>query len=164
MKKFGSLLIMIFCLFLLFSCGGNSKTKNGDDSSTSNQYSDSSGYTNTMSYSSIDVDLSSMNGNIAYAQVWDMLYYPDKYEGKIFKIYGYFNAYESNKGDIYPSVIVQDATECCGQGIEFLLYGNPTYPTGYPKSYTPITIIGRFETYYEGNAKYCHIVDSVLYV
>ena len=38
----------------------------------------------------------------------------------------------------------------------------PSYPSGYPKANSEITVVGKFEIYYEGSNKYCHLVNAVL--
>ena len=114
-------------------------------------------------YGSIDVDLSSMRGSIAYAQVYDLYANPSKYAGKVVKAQGpvsvYFD-YDSKK--YYPAVLIRDATACCATGIEFVLFGDREYPEGYPKGGDEVTVIGVFEIYYEGANRYCHLIDAVL--
>ncbi|MBQ7164970.1 MAG: hypothetical protein IJR61_06540 [Clostridia bacterium] len=49
---------------------------------------------------------------------------------------------------------------CRSQGPEFVLDGEPAYPSGYPELMQEITVIGRFEVYYEGAEKYCRLVSA----
>ena len=41
-------------------------------------------------YENVDVDLTQMNATMVYSEVYNMLYYPDEYVGKIVKINGPF--------------------------------------------------------------------------
>lgn len=114
-------------------------------------------------YANIDIDLSSMKGTITYSQVYDMIYNSSKYEGKIVKMQGPFSVFYSNTTKLfYSAVIIKDATACCSQGIEFVLYDNPDYPSGYPKTNTEITVVGEFKIYYEGSNVFCHLVNAVI--
>lgn len=62
----------------------------------------------------------------------------------------------------YHACIIQDATACCAQGIEFVLRGDPQYPDGYPQEGDIITVVGSFDTYQEGQYLYCTLRDAVL--
>ncbi len=109
----------------------------------------------------VDLDLTTMSGTVVYSQVYNMMSNPTKYVGKTVKIKGAFSAYYSNSTKLYyPAVIIADARACCSQGMEFVLDGNPAYPAGYPESGNEITVIGTFETYYEGMSLYCHLVQA----
>jgi len=108
----------------------------------------------------IDVDLSTLNKNLIYAQVYSIMTEPDKYEGKIIKMKGAFSVYKDKK--TYFSCIIKDATECCSQGIEFVWKGDHKYPNDYPKENDEITVVGKFNTYKEGNDIYCQLIDADL--
>ena len=117
-------------------------------------------------YENIDIDLTTMNATMVYSQVSDMLSRPSTYLHKIVKVKGPFKPYESTNPDYcYPAIIVQDATACCGNGLEFLLYGVPRCSmeggNGYPILNEEATVIGRFETYLEGTSLFVHLVDAV---
>lgn len=117
-------------------------------------------------YDKIDVDLTTMNANMVYSEVYNMIYYPSSYKGKIVKVEGPFKPYESTNPDYcYPAILVQDATACCGNGLEFLLYGVPRCKmqggNGYPLYNEQATIVGRFETYLEGTNVFVHLVDAI---
>ncbi len=100
------------------------------------------------SYSKVDFDLTSMNSNMVYSQVYDMVTQPDGYLGKTVKMTGQFAIYEG-QDRVYCACIVADATACCSQGIEFILKGEPPYPEGYPELGAEITVAGVFDTYIE---------------
>ena len=67
---------------------------------------------------------------------------------------------------VYYVCIVQDATACCAQGLEFALSENRVYPDDYPDPGSEITVIGTFDTYSEevdGNTyKYLVLKDARL--
>ncbi|MCR5564852.1 MAG: hypothetical protein K6F59_03525 [Gammaproteobacteria bacterium] len=141
--------ILITCL--LMGCAKTSPTTTKEKRSS-----------NTM-YKNIDIDLSIMSSTVVYSQVYDMVTNPDKYIDNIIKVKGVFNVYKNQSTNVYyPSVIIKDATACCAQGLEFLLYGRAVYPTDYPRVNQEITIIGKFSTYYEGKQKFCRLKDTVL--
>ena len=54
----------------------------------------------------------------------------------------------------YFACIIQDATACCAQGIEFELAGELKYPDDYPSDGEAICVEGVFETYKEGELTY----------
>ena len=67
----------------------------------------------------IDYDLTNMSSTMIYAEVFNMLIEPEKYENKRLKMKGLFTIYNEGTNDEVYSVIVPDATACCQQGIEF---------------------------------------------
>jgi len=108
----------------------------------------SSEQADTGSYSKVDIDLTVMNSNMVYSQVYDMVTQPDAYLGKSVKMTGQFAIYEGEER-VYFACLVADATACCSQGIEFILEGEPPYPEGYPELGSEITVAGIFDTYVE---------------
>ncbi len=50
----------------------------------------------------------------------------------------------------------RDALACCQQGVEFVLTDGD-----YPEEGTPITVVGRYETYTTPYYDYFHLVDGV---
>lgn len=97
----------------------------------------------------VEIDISAMNANITYATVYDMMSYPDNYEGKVIKIKGLNTNYtDTVTGNTYHTIIIQDAMACCQQGIEYVLIDNPD-ETLYPAENAEVTIIGTFTTYTE---------------
>ncbi len=109
----------------------------------------------------IDVDLTKLSSTMVYSEVYNMMYAPEDYIGKIVKMNGTFVIYlNEDETQFYPAVIIQDATACCSQGIEFLLEGNPPYPEGYPELKTDITVIGTFEIYEEDDYLFCRLQNA----
>ena len=114
----------------------------------------------------VDYDLTKMESDMVYATVYQMMVAPDEYEGKTFRIDGNFYAtyYEVTK-KYYFYCIIQDATACCAQGMEFVWEdGSHVYPDEYPKDDTQVVVEGTFETYKEDGDEnlYCRLADATL--
>lgn len=109
----------------------------------------------------IDIDLTTMSSTMVYSEVYDMMYYPEKYMGKRVKINGLFATYHDEEtGKDYFACIVSDATACCSQGIEFEPEGDCKYPEDYPKEGEEVTVVGVFDTYTEGESQYCTLRNA----
>lgn len=106
------------------------------------------------------VDLTVLNSTMVYSEVYDMMIKPETYKGKMIRMKGNFSVYEGESRR-YFSCIIQDATACCAQGLEFELKGEHKYPEDYPKENDEITVSGIFDTYKEGENTYCVIKDAV---
>lgn len=91
----------------------------------------------------IDYDLTNMSSTMIYAEVFNMLIEPEKYENKRVKMKGFFTIYnEGSKDEVY-SVIVPDATACCQQGIEFFY----DFKDNKPVVNSEITVTGIFNVH-----------------
>ena len=111
--------------------------------------------------STIDIDLTQMSSTLVYSQIYDIVSDPDKYLGKIIKMSGTMNmAYEESTNQYYFACFVQDASACCSQGIEFVLTDDYKFPDDYPEVGTDICVVGRFDTYEEGEYLYCTLRDA----
>lgn len=110
---------------------------------------------------SVDLDLTTLSATMVYAEVYNMFENVNDYVGKTIKMEGSFYVYEEpTTGMIYFSVVIQDATACCAQGIEFVLEEEYTYPQDYPEIGTEVTVVGEFELYEEDGNMYCRLKDS----
>ncbi len=110
----------------------------------------------------VDLDLTSLSSTMIYSEVFNMMMAPGEYEGKKVKMSGSCASYKDEEtGKIYYACIVQDATQCCSQGLEFVL-SDEYSDDDYPADGTEITIKGTFSTYTEGDAQYLTMVDAVL--
>ena len=114
----------------------------------------------------VDYDLTQMSSDMVYATVYQMMVTPEEYEGKTFRIDGNFYAtyYEATK-KYYFYCIIQDATACCAQGMEFIWDdGSHIYPDEYPEDNAEIVVEGTFETYREDGDEnlYCRLSDATL--
>ncbi len=114
----------------------------------------------------VDYDLTSMSSDMVYATVFQMMNSPEQYENKSFKISGtYYSIFYEPTGKYYHYCIIQDATACCAQGIEFVWDdGVHVYPDEYPERGSQVVISGIFETYTENGDKniYCRLADASL--
>ena len=104
-----------------------------------------------------------MSGTMVYSQVSNMMYRPSEYLGKTVRMTGQYSYYhDPNTGMDYFACIVQDATACCANGIEFVLTDDYVYPDDYPMQGSTITVVGTFDTYMEGGTLYCTLRDAIL--
>ncbi|MBR4731214.1 MAG: hypothetical protein IK081_00435 [Lachnospiraceae bacterium] len=108
-----------------------------------------------------DVDLTTLSSTLVYSEVYNMMTAPSDYVGKNVKMKGAFSYYQDpNTGNEYYACIIQDATACCAQGIEFVLAGDHKYPDDYPEMNSEITVAGVFDTYMEGEYMYCTLKNA----
>ena len=111
----------------------------------------------------IDVDLAAMSGTMVYSLVYDMLNNPDDYRGKMIQMRGQFMVYHyEDSGNYYFTCLIQDATACCQQGLEFTYRDTYNYPKDFPEPGEDITVCGVFDTYEEEGYTYCFLKDSVI--
>ena len=111
----------------------------------------------------IDLDLTTMSSTMIYSEVYNIMCYPDDYREKCIKMSGTCSIFEDlTTGQLYYACIIQDATQCCQQGIEFNLQDSYIYPDDYPENGEEVTVVGIFETYAEDGVLYCRLRDAVL--
>lgn len=111
----------------------------------------------------VDLDLTALSSTMVYSEVFNMMMAPEEYEGKTLKIDGICNVYQDPEtGKTYYACIVQDATQCCSQGLEFVLDESQYEASDYPENGDEIVISGDFSTYTEGEYQYITILNSVL--
>ena len=107
------------------------------------------------------LDLRELSPTVVYSEVFAMMNEPESYEGKTIIAKGPFSHYDDDRtGQQYYAVIVKDATACCAQGIEFVLYGDKKYPDDYPEDGEEVTVTGIFNTYEDVTGKYVQLVDA----
>ena len=142
----------------------NLLSSNDSSKGTENVIKDTEGTQKTKG--TVDYDLTQMSSDLVYATVYQMMVTPEEYEGKTFRIDGNFYAtyYEATK-KYYFYCVIQDATACCAQGMEFV-WGDGThiYPEEYPEDNAEIVVEGIFETYREEGEDnlYCRLSDATL--
>ncbi|MCR4763894.1 MAG: hypothetical protein K5696_10230 [Lachnospiraceae bacterium] len=108
-----------------------------------------------------DVDLTALSSTMVYSEVYNMMTHPEDYIGKTVKMSGAYSIYHDESTDkYYHACIISDATACCSQGIEFELTEDYTYPDDYPEEGGQICVSGTFDTYREGEYKYCTLRDA----
>jgi len=109
----------------------------------------------------IDYDLTKLNSDLIYAEVYNMMIFPKEYIGRTVKVSGVFTVYYDEVKDKYHfACFVSDAAACCQQGIEFILEGDNAYPKDYPAEGAEITILGVFGTYEEDGGTYWSLTDA----
>lgn len=115
------------------------------------------------STSDIDVDLTILSSTMVYSEVYNMMSSPEKYIGKTVKMKGWFTYYHDETTDNdYFSCIIQDASACCAQGIEFVLADDYIYPDDYPEVSDEICVVGVFDTYEERGCTYYTLRNASL--
>jgi len=93
------------------------------------------------------VDLTSLSSTMVYAEVNNMMTNPEKYIGKTIKMSGTcYNEFIFGIGT-YHYVIIEDATACCAQGMEFIWNGEHINTVDYPKEQAKIEVTGIFDSY-----------------
>lgn len=113
-------------------------------------------------YPLVDLDITSLSGTMAYAQVYDMMFNYENYLGKTIKVSGLFNISTGIDGTIYTTAYISDAAACCATGIEFEWAGDHIYPNDYPELGTEITATGIFDVYEESDNMYMTLRDAEL--
>ena len=101
---------------------------------------------------SIDIDLTVLSSDLVYAEVYNMMARPDDYVGKVVKMTGAYSYYHDDAtGSDYHACIIQDATACCAQGIEFVPTAEYSFPEDYPADGEDVTVVGIFDVYLEAD-------------
>lgn len=104
-----------------------------------------------------EIDLTLLSDTVVNAEVYNMLVTPENYTDKIVRMTGEYQEYiDEQTGELYHSCVIYDALACCQQGVEFVLTDGD-----YPEEGTPITVVGRYETYTTPYYDYFHLVDGV---
>ncbi|SEH42451.1 hypothetical protein SAMN02910265_00605 [Ruminococcus flavefaciens] len=149
-----SLFIPLLLAASLCSCGAQKESASSDaDTSAKSEAA--------VAVNGYDVDLTELNSQMVYAQVYDMVSNPDNYMGQKIRVKGPFSYFKDDQtGNEYFAVLISDATACCSQGIEFVLDGEHKYPDDYPALDSEITVSGTFNYYKEGVNLYCQLLDA----
>lgn len=113
----------------------------------------------------VDVDLTILNSSMVYAEVYNMMYYPEKYIGKRVRMRGTYSYYKDEAtGKVYLACFISDAAACCQQGIEFA-FSDPEKEkkvVAEHEDYDDIQVVGVYDTYEEDGVKYCTLRDAVM--
>ena len=132
--------VIVLCI-LLFSCSKKTQTQ------ITQVPVESETVTPAVATAKIDYDLSNYNFTMISSFFFQMLIEPETYENKTFKIKGKFQSFENEEDPAalpYFSVIMNDATMCCQEGIDFIWEGNHNWPADYPQQDQVITIVGKY--------------------
>jgi len=111
-----------------------------------------------------DVDLTLLSSTMVYAEVYNMTTAsPEDYFGKTVRMSGpYYASYYETTDQYYHYVVIEDATACCAQGLEFIWEGEHAYPDDYPEEAAMIEVSGTFGSYDElGRTYYYLSVDDL---
>lgn len=158
MKHIAKIMILFILILTMTGCDEN---ENGDPSAMPQG-------TEVQSADEVDYDLTAMSSDMVYATVYQMMVDPDTYIGKTFRMDGlYYGSYYEPTAQYYHYCIIQDATACCAQGMEFVWGdGSHVYPDEYPAENAKVIVQGVFETYREdGDSNlYCRLKDATLEV
>ncbi|MBQ9001863.1 MAG: hypothetical protein IJ087_08430 [Eggerthellaceae bacterium] len=139
-----------------------------DDSAKSQQSAPTNDYVAASAYSyddaEIGVDLTKMSGTAVYSTVYQMMADPASYQDQLVKMQGiFYSQCNEATGHRYCYVVVQDATACCAQGIEFVWDdGDHAYPDDYPAEGSEVVVCGRFGTYAERSAQFAYLNKASL--
>ncbi len=110
-------------------------------------------------YETFDIDLTSMSSSMVYSEVSNILQYPDPFFGMIVRMKGnLMSYYDETDGNTYYSCIIQDATACCSNGIEFQLSDYSVLP----EEGEEIEVAGVLDSYEIGDYKYITLKDAEL--
>ncbi len=120
-----ALLLMLLQLFLV-SCGGSGASRAAHP---------------------VDIDLTNVSANIVYSSIYNMKQTPGENEGKTMAMSGQFTSYEApsavtGQTERFYSLLIEDATKCCNQSVEFIWEGEHRFPEDYPASGTEVTVTG----------------------
>ncbi len=176
MKRLFGIFLCLVLVFAMTGCGEDSSSGQPESSQPESSQPESSQPESSQteettvqdqqpaeSQDRVDVDLTALSSTMVYAEVYNMMVSPETYIGKTVKMKGQFAYYHDEKTDnYYFACIIQDATACCAQGIEFVLTDDYVYPDDYPGVDEEISVIGVFDTYQEGNKTYCTLRNAKL--
>lgn len=128
-KKWMCVLLAALLLLPLTACSGQkSSSEEGTKPAAQEQKKEE-----------VDLDLTSLSATMVYSEVFNMMQTPGDYDGKTIRMAGKAASYkDESTGKVYHACIVQDATACCAQGLEYQLAEGE----GYPKDDTQITVVG----------------------
>ena len=149
--------LLIIALLLLTSC-----TKKPQPQITQQPIEDAVVLPTTAT-AKVDYDLSNMNFTMISSFFFQMLIEPETYENKTFKIKGKFQSFENEEDPTalpYFSVIMNDVTMCCQEGIDFQWQGEHNWPADYPEQDQEITIIGKYIVSETDGITYNYILAS----
>lgn len=167
MKRKIAFILLFTIVFSLTGCGSESATTETVANETTEANTEEADKVAeeemVVADSSVDIDLTSLSSTMVYSEVFNMMMEPLAYEGQTVKMDGNCAIYtDEETGKTYYTCVVQDATQCCSQGLEFLLDSEQYALEDYPADGDPIVIKGTFSTYEEDGGTYITIKDSVM--
>lgn len=135
----------------------NENTKEGIDA-VNEQLNEAKEQAKATAGGDVDVDLTKLTSTMVYSEVYNMVTEPSEYMGKTVRMKGITSVYHDDvDNNDYYACVIQDATACCAQGIEFVLNdGN------YPEANTEVTVVGTFSSYKIEDYEYFTLKDAVM--
>lgn len=116
--------------------------------------------TATLSPDGVDLDLTRLSATMVFAEVAAMVRTPEDYLGKTVRMAGSLAVHEANPElgiDYFYTVVIQDATACCQQGMEFIWTEGTL-----PEAGTGLVVTGTFAEYDCGGLPSYHIVADTV--
>ena len=111
----------------------------------------------------IDIDFTKLNPIMAYSELYNILFNPERYIGKTFKLKGLVVTTQiPNTNITIYSCAISDSTGCCVQGLSFKLNSLYKFPTDYPKENSTITVTGTFDKTHTKDFDYYLLKNSYL--
>ena len=155
-KRLSFLLLSVLALTIITGCSENGSSRPGGGNTETQDYSNSEAI-------AIDVDLTVLSSTMVFAEMFNIMTNPADYMGKTIKISGSYHASLFDKtGMYYHYVLIEDASACCAQGVEFILNGDHAYPDDFPVERAIIEIVGVYRSYEEfGDTFYYLAVDDI---
>lgn len=151
--------MVVGMLSLLTGCSSENTNKETTEKSEVSTVSETEN-SKTEKNDEVDLDLTTLSSTMVYSEVYNIMTTPDEYIGKKIKMNGIYTQYTNQGGTaFYPACIIQDATACCSQGIEFVLTDE-----NYPEEGSTVVVEGTFESYiddYDGGTYY-HLANATL--
>ena len=145
-----SVLLLLVMLLTLCACGNETAGSAAPEEIAATDGGNSAG---------VDLDLTQLSSTMVYSEVYNIMTSPEDYVGQTIRMEGQcLSAYYEPTKTTYYSIVIQDATACCAQGIEYVLSDGQ----GYPEDGGNATVTGRFESYDEEGTVWYHLVDADL--
>lgn len=114
-------------------------------------------YPEVVAYGDCDIDLTTMNADLVYANVYSIVSDPEAFVGTVIRINGTaMSSTDEVTGQTYYACFIADAAGCCQAGLEYQLADGE-----YPEDGEEITILGTFELYEENGNPYVILDNSV---
>lgn len=165
MRMFAELLILVL---LLTACQGGGHSLPSDEAYEGNApgHLSPDDMPNAMGETSEGVvDLRNLNSTMLYAEVFNMMMYPQNYAEKKIMVKGqYYGEYDSDAGQYFHFVFISDAQACCQQGLEFIWAGKHVAPNDYPAVESEIEVIGVWRSYVDGENTFYRLEESEMKV
>ncbi|OON98258.1 MAG: hypothetical protein ATN36_01110 [Epulopiscium sp. Nele67-Bin005] len=106
------------------------------------------------------LDLTNLSNVMMEAQIYEMIYFGDMYNGQQIKVHGTYQDYEYLNGEIDRVIFMADGLGCCEMGM--LLLWEDEMPEEFPAFDATVEVVGTFYRTVEDHMIYCHIeVESL---